>query len=281
VTTAEPGRIAAFFDLDKTVIARSSVLAFTRPFYEGGLLSRRTMLRSAIAQLQFLLTSAEASHVDKLRKHVTDMSTGWDAALVRSIVAETLDDVVSPVVFPEALDLIRRHRDAGHDLVLVSASGIEMVEPIGELLGVDIVRASIMRIVDGHYSGDLDFYCYGEEKAAVVEQLAAEHGYDLGHCFAYSDSVTDLPMLEAVGNPAVVNPDRALRRRAVDAGWEVLDFDIPAAASHRPSPATVGRTALCATGIGALAAAAVLYRRNHGRHLHEHSVSTVSAKLLQ
>ncbi|GAA4658773.1 HAD-IB family hydrolase [Gordonia humi] len=281
MTTAKPTRVAAFFDLDKTVIARSSVLAFTRPFYEGGLLSRRTMLRSAIAQLQFLLTSAEANHVDRLRKHVTDMSTGWDAEQVRSIVAETLDEVVSPVVFPEALDLIRRHRDADHDLVLISASGIEMVEPIGDLLGIDTVRASVMRIVDGRYSGDLDFYCYGEEKASVVEQLAAERGYDLERCFAYSDSVTDLPMLEAVGNPAVVNPDKALRRHAVDAGWDVLDFDAPAAASHRPSPATVGRTALCATGIGALAAAAVLYRRNHVHHLHERLVSTNSIKPLQ
>ncbi|MCF8588687.1 HAD family hydrolase [Gordonia liuliyuniae] len=267
MTTAEPTRIAAFFDLDKTVIARSSALAFTRPFYEGGLLSRRTMLRSGIAQLQFLLTAADENHVDKLRKHVTAMSTGWDAAQVRSIVAETLDDVVRPVVFPEALELIEQHKDAGHDVVLISASGIEMVEPIGELLGVDIVRASIMRVIDGLYAGDLDFYCYGDEKATVVEELAAERGYDLSQCYAYSDSATDLPMLDAVGRPAVVNPGRTLRRHAADNEWEILDFATPAAASHRPSPGTLGRGALCATGIGAIAAAAVIYHRHQARHL--------------
>lgn len=268
---AEPTRIAAFFDLDKTVIARSSALAFTRPFYDGGLLSRRTMLRSAVAQLQFLLTAADEDHVDKLRKHVTDMSTGWNAEQVRAIVAETLEEIVRPVVFPEALELIAQHREAGHDVVLISASGIEMVEPIGELLGVDIVRASVMRIVDGHYSGDLDFYCYGAEKAAAVEALAAEHGYDLSLCYAYSDSATDLPMLDAVGRPAVVNPGKSLRRHATEKEWEVLDFATPAAASHRPSPGTIGRGALCATGIGAIAAAAVAYHRHQTRHLRIHA----------
>ncbi|WP_374206050.1 HAD family hydrolase [Gordonia zhenghanii] len=271
MSQADPTRIAAFFDLDKTVIARSSALAFTRPFYDGGLLSRRTMLRSAIAQLQFLLAAADADNVDRLRKHVTDMSTGWNAAQVRAIVAETLDDVVRPVVFPEALELIEQHKESGHDVVLISASGIEMVEPIGELLGVDIVRASIMRVVDGHYSGDLDFYCYGDEKATVVEELATEHGYDLSRCYAYSDSVTDLPMLDAVGRPAVVNPDKALRRRAVESGWETLDFATPAAATRRPSPTTVGRTALCATGIGAITAAAVYYHHLQARHLRVHA----------
>ncbi len=263
--TAQPHHSAAFFDLDKTVIARSSALAFTRPFYDGGLLTRRAMLRSAVAQLQFLLANADENHVDKLRKHVTDMCTGWDAAQVKAIVAETLDEVVRPVVFPEALELIEQHRDAGHDIVLISASGVEMVEPIGELLGADIVRASRMRIVDGKYSGDLDFYCYGDEKAVAVRQLAAENGYDLDHCYAYSDSITDLPMLDAVGHPAVVNPDKPLRQHAELSGWEILDFDTPAAAAHRPSPSTVGRTALCATGIGAIAAAAVLYQRHHAR----------------
>ncbi|WP_371865033.1 HAD family hydrolase [Gordonia spumicola] len=263
--TAQPTRIAAFFDLDKTVIARSSALAFTRPFYDGGLLTRRAMLRSAVAQLQFLLANADEDHVDKLRKHVTDMCTGWDADLVKSIVSETLDEVVRPVVFPEALELIRQHKDAGHDVVLVSASGIEMVEPIGDLLGVDIVRASRMRIVDGRYSGDLDFYCYGDEKATVVHELADEYGYDLSRSYAYSDSITDLPMLEAVGHPAVVNPDKPLRHHAEANLWEILDFDIPTTAAHRPSPTTVGiGTALCATGIGAIAAA-VLYQRHHAR----------------
>ncbi|ALG83510.1 HAD family hydrolase [Gordonia phthalatica] len=265
MTSTSSPRIAAFFDLDKTVIARSSALAFTRPFFEGGLLTRRAMLKSAIAQLQFLLTSAEADQVERLRKHVTDMCRGWDAAQVREIVSETLDEVVRPTIFTEAAELIARHQAADHDVVLISASGIEMVEPIGELLGADYVRASIMRIEDGHYSGELDFYCYGEDKAVAMRALADEHGYRLDDCFAYSDSSTDLPMLTAVGHPAVVNPDKALRHHAAENGWEIFDFPNPMPPPAWASKPVLTRTALCATGIGAAAALAIIYSMRHGR----------------
>ncbi|NLG46511.1 HAD family phosphatase [Gordonia sp. (in: high G+C Gram-positive bacteria)] len=266
MTSTSSSRIAAFFDLDKTVIARSSVLAFTKPFFEGGLLTRRAMLKSAIAQLQFLLASAEADQVERLRKHVTDMCRGWDAEQVREIVSETLDDVVRPTIFAEAAALIAEHKNAGHDVVLISASGIEMVEPIGELLGVDHVRASIMHIEDGHYSGELEFYCYGENKAAAVRELADERGYRLDDCYAYSDSSTDLPMLTAVGHPAVVNPDKALRQHASENGWEILDFPNPLAHPTWPSKPVLARTALCATGIGAAAAAAIIYQLRHSKN---------------
>ncbi|EGD55070.1 HAD family hydrolase [Gordonia neofelifaecis] len=266
MTSTSSRPIAAFFDLDKTVIARSSALAFTRPFFEGGLLTRRAMLRSAVAQLQFLLTSAEAQQVERLRKHVTDMSRGWDAAQVREIVSETLDEVVRPAIFSEAAVLIDEHRRAGHEIVLISASGIEMVEPIGALLGVDVVRASIMHIEDGHYSGDLDFYCYGENKAVAMRELAAERGYRLDECYAYSDSSTDLPMLSAVGHPAAVNPDRSLRHHAIENGWEILDFPSPTTPAPWASKPVLTRTALCATGIGAVAAAALVYQLRHTRN---------------
>ncbi|GAA2369829.1 MULTISPECIES: HAD family hydrolase [Gordonia] len=266
MTSTSSDRIAAFFDLDKTVIARSSALAFTRPFFDGGLLTRRAMLRSAVAQLQFLLASTGDDQVERLRKHVTDMCTGWDAGLVREIVSETLEEVVRPAIFSEAAALIEQHRRAGHEIVLISASGIEMVEPIGRLLGADVVRASIMRVVDGRYSGELEFYCFGEAKAIAMRSLADERGYRLDECYAYSDSSTDLPMLTAVGHPAVVNPDRALRRHATENGWEIFDFPNPLPASPWSSKATVTRTALCATGIGAAAAAAIVYQLRHSKN---------------
>lgn len=228
------------------------------------------MLRSAVAQLQFLLASAEEDQVERLRKHVTDMCTGWSTAQVREIVAETLDEVVRPVIFSEAAALINDHKQAGHEIVLISASGIEMVEPIGALLGVDIVRASVMHVEDGHYSGTLDFYCYGENKAVAMRELAAERGYDLSECFAYSDSSTDLPMLNAVGHPAVVNPDKVLRRRADENGWEILDFPNPLPPPSWTSKPVLTRTALCATGIGAAAAIAIAYQVHHSS---KHQVS--------
>lgn len=223
-----PGRrIAAFFDLDKTVLAKSSVLAFSRPFYAGGLLNRRAVLKSGYAQLVFLLSSADHDQVEQLRKHITDMCRGWDVDQVATIVRETLQDVVAPLVFAEAAELIADHHRRGHDVVLVSASGRELVEPIGKLLGADHIRASEMRVVDGHYSGELEFYCYGEEKAVAVTATAATHGYCLADCYAYSDSVTDLPMLAAVGHPVAVNPDKRLRRHALEHGWGVLSFAHP------------------------------------------------------
>ncbi|MEE4024451.1 HAD-IB family hydrolase [Gordonia sp. PKS22-38] len=250
-------RVAAFFDLDKTVIAKSSALAFTRPFFAEGLINRRSVLKSSYAQFLFLVTAADHDQVENLRRHVTEMCRGWDVEQVRSIVEETLDDVVNPLVFAEAAELIADHQARGHDVVLVSASGREMVEPIGRMLGVDHVAASAMEVVDGHYTGNLEFYCYGTEKATAVAGLAEAYGYDLASCFAYSDSITDLPMLEAVGHPNAVNPDRQLRRRAVEAGWPVLGFHRPVPLRARiPTPSSRMAAAL-ALGAGVAAVSGV------------------------
>ena len=108
-----------------------------------------------------------------------------------------------------------------------------MVEPIGEMLGADRVVATRMEIVDGKYTGEIDFYAYGENKATAIRELADEHGYDLARCYAYSDSVTDLHMLEAVGHPYAVNPDKDLRKDARERGWPVLVFDKPVALRSR------------------------------------------------
>lgn len=221
------GAVAAFFDLDKTVIATSSTLAFSRPFFAEGLLNRRAVIASGYAQLVFYLTSADHDQVEALRRHVTTMCAGWDVGQVREIVAETLHEVVTPLVFAEAAALIAHHHELGHQVVLISASGRELVEPIGEMLGVDHVRASEMSVTDGHYTGELAHYCHGEVKADAMRDLAGTHGYDLDASYAYSDSITDIPMLSAVGHPAVVNPDRHLRRHATENGWAVLSFNHP------------------------------------------------------
>lgn len=224
---------AAFFDLDKTIIATSSATAFSRPFYAGGLITRRDVLRTAYAQFLFLLGRADADQTERLRAHLSAMVAGWEVAQVSSIVSETLHLHIEPTVYAEAVALIDEHHAAGRDVVVVSASGSEVVEPIAALLGADRVVATQMEVVDGRYTGGIAFYAYGPNKAAAVRRLAEEHGYDLDASYAYSDSVTDVPMLEAVGNAAVVNPDRSLRRLAVERGWDVLTFARPVAL--RPS----------------------------------------------
>jgi len=227
------GRPAAFFDLDKTIIAKSSALAFSRPFYAGGLNNRRHVLRSTYAQFVFLVGGADHDQMEKMREFLSKMVTGWDVDTVREIVADTLYNIVDPLVYDEAVSLIEEHHLAGRDVIIVSASGTEMVEPIGELLGVDAVIASQLSIQDGRYTGDIDFYAYAENKAAAIEELAERRGYDLSRSYAYSDSITDVHMLEVVGHPHAVNPDKELRRVARERDWPVLVFDRPVALAAR------------------------------------------------
>ena len=256
-------RAAAFFDLDKTIIATSSATAFSRPFFAGGLITRRDVLRTAYAQFLFLVGGADADQTERLRAHLSAMVAGWDVAQVSSIVSETLHLHIEPSVYAEAVALIDEHHAAGRDVVIVSASGAEVVEPIAALLGADHVIATRMQIVDGRYTGEIAFYAYGENKAKAVRELAQERGYDLSASYAYSDSSTDVPMLEAVGNATVVNPDRTLRRVAAERGWEVVRFVRPVAL--RPTFPPPRRTVPVMAVVVVAAALAVVLVRRRGR----------------
>ncbi|HEX5116593.1 MAG TPA: HAD-IB family hydrolase [Pseudonocardiaceae bacterium] len=261
------GGVAAFFDLDKTIIAASSTLAFSRPFYQGGLINRRAALRSAYARLMFVQHGTDAEQVERLRAHLTSLCQGWDVAQVRSIVDETLHDIVDPLIYAEAAELIREHREQGHDVVVVSASGEEMVGPIAELVGATHCAATRMAVADGRYTGEIDFYCYGDQKAEAMRELATANGYDLAECHAYSDSITDLPMLEAVGHPSAVNPNRALRKVAIQRGWPVLTFSAPVPLRAKIATPTGGVVVATAVGLGAVAAGVTWYgiRRRRNR----------------
>jgi HAD superfamily hydrolase (TIGR01490 family) len=255
-------RAAAFFDLDKTVIAKSSTLAFGRPFFQGGLINRRAVLKAAYAQFVFSLSGVDAQQMERLRAQLTEMCTGWDVATVHEIVRETLHEIVEPLIYAEAADLIEEHRLAGREIVIVSSSGADVVEPIGELLGADRVVATRMVSVDGRYTGEIDFYAYGENKAAAVREMAVAGGYDLADCYAYSDSITDLPMLEAVGNPTVVNPDRALRKIAVERGWPLREFTRPVPLRARFAVPAAPVVTGAAVGVGAAVVGLAWYARH-------------------
>jgi HAD superfamily hydrolase (TIGR01490 family) len=256
-------RPAAFFDLDKTVIATSSTFAFSRSFREVGLITRRSVLRSAYAQFVYLLGGADHDQMERMRRYLSNLVIGWDVQTVKDIVTETLHTVVEPYVYDEAVRLIEEHHSAGRDVVIVSSSGSELVEPIGEMLGADHVIATVMAQRAGRYTGGIDFYAYAANKALGVEELAARAGYDLAASYAYSDSATDLPLLEGVGHPHAVNPDKGLRRIAAQRGWPVLDFSRPVRLRTRRLPRT---PVLVAVVIGAgVAGGAVLAARRHGR----------------
>jgi HAD superfamily hydrolase (TIGR01490 family) len=258
-------RAAAFFDLDKTVIAKSSTLAFGRPFFRGGLINRRAVLKAAYAQFVFSLQGADAQQMERLRAQLTEMCTGWDVATVHEIVRETLHDIVEPLVYAEAADLIEEHRLAGREIVIVSSSGADVVEPIGELLGADRIVATRLVSVGGRYTGEIEFYAYGENKAVAVREVAEEGGYDLADCYAYSDSITDLPMLEAVGHPTVVNPDRALRKVAAEREWPVREFSRPVPLRSRFAVPSAPVVTGAAVGVGAAVVGLAWYARHRAQ----------------
>jgi phosphoserine phosphatase len=174
--------------------------------------------------------------------------------------------LIDPLIYDEAAALIESHHAAGHDVIIVSSSGEDVVAPIGEMLGADHVVATRLEVDAGSYTGKVEFYAAGDNKAVAIRELAAAHGYELDRCYAYSDSVTDLPMLRAVGHPHAVNPERGLRREAAAAGWPVLEFrrtvplrarlDQPLSLAH---PAVVGFAGAAAFGV-----AFAWWRRGHG-----------------
>ena len=263
-------RSAAFFDLDKTVIAKSSALAFGRPFYRDGLITRRDMVKAAYAQLMFRLGGADEQQMARIRDHVADLCKGWRVDQVSQIVTETLHDLISPYVYAEAAALIDEHRAEGRDIVVVSTSGEEMVRPIVEQLGVSDVIATRMVVEDGRYTGEVAYYAAGPTKAEAVRELAKDRDYDLTSSYAYSDSISDVPLLETVGHANVVNPDRSLRRVAAERGWPVLEFRHPVPLSRRLRDRPVVPVAAAALGIGVgVAIGLALY----GRHRRARALS--------
>jgi len=246
------GRSAAFFDLDKTVIAKSSALAFGRPFYRDGLITRRDVIKGAYSKLLLRMGGSDEQGMARTRDYLAELCKGWRVEQVQQIVREALDELINPYVYAEAAALIAEHRAAGRDVVLVSGSGDEMVRPIGEALGITDVIASRMVVRDGRYTGEIEFYAAGENKVVEVQKLAAERGYDLTDSFAYSDSVTDAPLLSCVGHPTAVNPDRGLRRLAVERSWPMLEFryPVPLGRRLRQRPAVPVTAAVLAAALG-------------------------------
>lgn len=251
---------AAFFDLDKTVIAKASMVAFGRPLLRAGMISRWLLVRALWSQLLFHYLGADEERMRKFRESALRITRGWDQDRIRTLVGDTLIEVIEPIVYDEALELIREHQAAGRKVFIISASPEEIVDPLARYLGVDGAIASRARLdEDGRYTGEVDFYSYGPFKAEAILEVANWEGIDLARSYAYSDSITDLPMLEVVGHPVVVNPDRDLARIAKDREWTIRLFRIGVPLRERvpmPPPrlaAAVATTAtVAAAGVGAL-----------------------------
>lgn len=214
---------AAFFDLDGTLLSRSATFTLARPFYKAGLVGRRIAVRGVVAQVQFLLFATDEKRLGRAKEQVLRLTKGWDVAEVEAFVREVVVERVEPFVHHPVRRLVDQHRAAGRAVYLVSSSPELVVRPLAEYFNIDGVIATRPEVVSGRYTGRLDFYCFGGSKARAVVDEAAAKGIDLSRSFAYSDSASDLPMLEVVGHPVVVDPDKELRAAAAARGWEVLE----------------------------------------------------------
>jgi HAD superfamily hydrolase (TIGR01490 family) len=217
-------RPAAFFDLDRTLIRRSSVLALAPSFRARGLISRLDLAKSVLWQLLFAARGASAERVRSAAEDGMKILAGFSVQELQSLVGDAMEPVLRPLVYSEPLRLVQHHRERGEPVYVVSATLQEIVEHIADDLGFDGAVGSTCEIVDGRYTGRSLRAAHGEGKAQALRELAAAERIDLAASTAYSDSYSDVPFLEAVGHPVAANPDRKLRRIARERGWPVVDF---------------------------------------------------------
>lgn len=245
---------AAFFDLDKTIIAKSSTLAFTRPMFRAGLLSGSTLAKAGVAQAYYRAFGADHDQMERVKEELANLTRGWARDEITSIVEETVDEVVAPHVYAEGLAIIDQHKRAGRRVVVVSASPEEIVRPLCRYLGIDDVIATRSEIDDeGKYTGRIELYAYGPAKAEAMREMAEANDIDLDVSYAYSDSITDVPMLEAVGHPVAINPDDELLAIAEERGWEIRHFATSVTLRDKLS-SKAGPGAAVATGVAAVLA---------------------------
>ncbi|MCB1247095.1 MAG: HAD-IB family hydrolase [Acidimicrobiia bacterium] len=252
-------RAAAFFDLDRTIIGGSSVFTFGWVAYRRGFVPTRQLVNDAVNAVMFKFAGASDDKTEAVKQRILEAIEGVEVTTLTELADEIIPRLLDGVR-REARGLIDLHADAGRDTYIVSASPVEIVARFAEEMGMTGGLGTVSEVVDGVYTGDLaEPFCYGEGKADAVRRIAAEQGYDLSRSYAYTDSAGDLPMLEAVGHPVAVNPDRALETVAFHRGWPVVEFSRTKKKVIKRTTAGVGATVLAAT--------AYVVGRRQGRRL--------------
>jgi HAD superfamily hydrolase (TIGR01490 family) len=221
----DAGTGAAFFDLDKTLMAGSSGVFFARAAYETGMISRRRLVMDVYENVRFRLLGSTDDRADDVRKRVGEMIAGVRVRDLERLSPRVLSGVL-PRLYPEMLERAYAHQDAGMPVYILTAASQEMADLLAHVLSFDGGLGSRSEIVDGHYTGrPAGPFNYREGKVLSMREVSERETIDLRASFAYSDSESDLPMLRAVGHAVVVNPDAVLRRIALEEGWEVIELD--------------------------------------------------------
>lgn len=260
VTLGADPEVAAFFDIDNTVIRGSSMFHLARGAAARGLLTGRDIAGFATAQLRFALLGGE--DLDDMAKAVEaglSFVQGKPTAEISQLTEDVFDEILKDKLWPGTLDLAQRHLDAGEPVWLVSAAPVELAQVIASRLGFTGALGTVSEIVAGRYTGVLVGHpLHGVAKAEGVRALAARDGLDLTKCYAYSDSANDLPLLTSVGYPVAVNPDSDLREQARDNGWPVYNFRRQRVLTRVGIPAATTVAVAAAAGV----AAGVVVTRN-------------------
>jgi len=219
-------RAAAFFDLDKTLMAGSSGMQFARVATRHGIVSRKQLASWAVEHLRYRLRGTTDERTTEVLRVARDLISGVPARALERMNPEVMAAIL-PRVYPQMLDEVYAHQDAGRATFIVSAAGNGVVEPLAAVLGMDGGIGTRYEIgEDGAFTGRFDGpFVYGPGKVEAMEAFAAQHGIDLADSYAYSDSLSDLPMLRAVGHPVAVNPDPALAEIAREEGWQTMRFE--------------------------------------------------------
>ena len=224
VSVTGSGPSAAFFDLDRTLISGSSAFTLAIQARKAGLIPNHEFVRDAGSAVAFKLFGASDDTSEEVRKRILGAVTGLRQVDLQALNADVVPRLIERVR-PEAKRLLERHRRAGRDTFIVSAAPQEIVEPLAHALGMTGGIGTRSTVDNGVYTGDLDGpFCYGPGKVEAMQEVASWNGYDLAQCYAYSDSASDLPMLDAVGHPVAVNPDSRLERHARRNGWPIVIF---------------------------------------------------------
>lgn len=215
---------AAFFDLDGTLIPGSANIPFAKAAFRQGFISTSDLFKDLRNGLSFLLKGATDERSAQVRDRILHAVKGHRAADVEALGEHFIEELVASIK-PAMRDVLGRHGAAGEDRIVISASPTEIVSRVAQAAGLETgVGTTAARDANGVYTGELAGpFCYAQGKVEVMQALAAERGYDLGECFAYSDSASDLPMLEAVGHPVAVNPEPELREIAAVRGWPIVE----------------------------------------------------------
>jgi HAD superfamily hydrolase (TIGR01490 family) len=239
---------AAFFDLDRTLMSGSSAWYFGKAVYREGLLPLPRLARDAASALMFKLFGASDEKSESTRDRILASVAGHEAEKFAALSPGVIEELL-PRIRPEAQALLEMHEQAGRDVYIISASPVEIVSDLARALDITGGIGTESEIVDGVYTGRLSApFCYGEGKAEHIRKLAADHGYDLAQCYSYSDSASDLPMMQIVGNPIAVNPDRPMMAVAHRRGWPVIEFDRGRKQLVRVGVATGSTATAAATG---------------------------------